>query len=570
MNKVIKAQHDNLIRLAKDDNFWGKFKRESKLAVADKILGQLGLTQNDLTSADLVNWLEENRPIKQAKSADKKQPSNKLEANAMLGDAEKRIAAMGTITGSRFLITSAQNNTGTAAVFDKLEALANQIDAALIVMPVYYNKAAFSAAVEDEKAYFDAKVKPYLIEDDVWLGFEYGVRLMASAHVLPTVKLPVNKAEQLGVGELATVLASPKQQMKTRPRLPNQPISQAWTTGSCTKYNYLQSGAGVDAEKAHVFGALLVEIKGDFINITNIREGVDGSLSLFIDNNVFNDDGVNLYNVAATPNLLANRPCLVLGDLHCEMQDVHAFDTTCHMISNLIDIGQKPVVIAVHDILHFETRSHHNRKSGKHLYKMHINGASVLDDLGQVIDQLNELAELTDMVYIVESNHNSALDNWLDDSSYSPKHDPENSKLYYLLNYFICEALDSGIDKTALEVAFKDAISMLDLPPMADNIVFGSMAQSFTQYGIELSQHGHKGQNGSHGGAALFNRWLVPMCSGHTHSPMILDFCFVVGVMAKLDQGYNRGGASSWDQANMIIHPNGAVQLLKVQALTRS
>ena len=254
---------------------------------------------------------------------------------------------------------------------------------------------------------------------------------------------------------------------------------------------------------------------------------------------------------------------VVLGDLHCEMQDPIVYSKTLEWLK-----GASPSIVALHDILHFETRSHHNRKSGKHLYKMQTLGQTVLQDLTKVISQVNEIAETCNEVYIVESNHNSALDNWLDDSAYNPKNDPVNAKLYYLLNYALCEAIDAGMDKTAIELALTDAAFSSCLPAIAENVVFGSMGSSKVAHGWEISQHGHKGQNGSMGNTTLFSKWNVKLVTGHTHSPMIVGDAVTVGVMAKLDQGYNKGGASSWNHANAVVHTNGTVQLVRVNPLT--
>ncbi|AKY02278.1 A1 protein [Vibrio phage vB_VorS-PVo5] len=555
MQKVIETNRETILAAAKDNNFWGKRLRERKLGLCDAIVKSCGLTQSQLESGILCDWLEANKP--QPKAKPKVTAANKPDANTMTGESKQKLALMPTVEGQKFIVTTAQNNTNVSPVFEQLKTLANEIDATLVVLPVFYNKNAFSSAVESEDEFFAQEVRPYLIENDSWLGEEMAVRVMPSAAVNPTAKYPINKGRDLMAGELVNIIPATKQQMLTKPRMPSQPISEAWATGCCTVYNYTRSGAGSEAEKNHVFGGLFVEVFDGQVNVTNLRQADDGSLML-LDSHEF---GFDVYSYGTDK---AYRPAVVLGDLHCEMQDKEAYAKTLNWLHTL-----KPSLVAVHDILHFETRSHHNRKSGKHLYKMQVLGQTVHNDLIKVIEQLNQIAETTDTVYIVESNHNSALDNWLDDSAYSPKNDPINAKLYYLLNYAMCEALEQGHDKTALELAFTEVLERANLPQLADNIEFGSMGVSKVVNGYDLSQHGHKGQNGSNGNTTLFSKWNVKMVSGHTHSPMIVGDVYTVGVMAKLNQGYNVGGASSWNHANVVIHPNNTCQLVRVFNLTK-
>lgn len=547
MNKLIERNLTIIIAVAGELNFYGKRLRVKQLEVCDTIIHKLGLKQSDLESSELCDYLLANRPEKpktqRAAGVDKLAPST------MLGAMEKKLNSLPLVAGSRFIITAAQNNTVVSPVFEQLKQLADDLEAQLVVMPVHYNLNAFSAAVEDDNEFFADEVKPFLLGGESWLG-DRDVGRLSDARILPTAKLPVNAARDLNCGELATIVAHPKQQMITLPSLASQAIKEAWTTGCCTVYNYSNTRAGSEAEREHVFGGLVVTVGESAIDVTNVRQGKDGSLQFVA------FDGSRLGDW--TGELDA-----VLGDLHCEMQDEIAFDVTLQW---LVDCNIRNV--ALHDIAHFETRSHHNRKSGKHLYKMQKQSATVLDDLIEVISQVNAIAaSVTGKVYCVESNHNAAVDIWLD-SDYNPKTDPQNAKLYYLLNWMICDAIDHGQDVTALELALRDDADLLgDMPALAENVVFGRMDVAEVWQGVDVTNHGHKGQNGSYGNNRLFSKWGLPMAVGHTHAPAILGDVITVGTVAKLDQGYNRGGASSWNQANALILPNGTTQLVKLSML---
>jgi hypothetical protein len=229
----------------------------------------------------------------------------------------------------------------------------------------------------------------------------------------------------------------------------------------------------------------------------------------------------------------------------------------------------KPLFVAVDDILHFGVRGHHQRNDSKHLYA--TRNERVENDLLQVINQLNELAQYAP-VFVTESNHNSSLDIWLSDTSVKIDYDSHNAKIYHLIKWLVMDTLDSGInDQNALEVALKHA-NLTTLPALADNIEFGRMDVSKIGYKYDFSQHGHKGQNGSAGSPNQIKRWNIALVTGHTHSPHIIggsqSAIFTTGVTARLKQGYNRGGASSWDHAHVMEHSNGECQQINTNPQT--
>ena len=532
---------------AQELNFFGKRKRETRIWCAKEIIEALAiqseLTENEFAKAEdlaptLADWLLKQKPEKPASN---KPASSKPAASTVVAGLQK-VEQLPEIEGDKFLVVGVQNNTAPHADFAALKAFAEAEGYKLICLPIWYNKNAFSAAVEDDTERFDS-VFNMTMEDCSLFGGR--VSLRPSAAILPTAKRPENAAKELNQGELVTIVPSPKQHLLTLPRAPQQPIKEAYSTGCVTAINYTRSRAGRVAEKNHTIGGVCLWRTDDDTVLTHNVSVRNGQV-MSIDNHTE----------------LLERPAVVLGDLHSEMKDGLCWAKTLDFVR-----GIEPCLVAVHDILHFSTKSHHNRNDGLHLYKTQDD--SVLVDLERVITDINDLAAEVPLVYIVESNHNSALDNWLHDISYNPKRDPRQAKIYYLLNYLVCEAIDNGDDKaTALQVAFEHLDSFEQLPELAENVKFGSMKQAFYVYGVDLSQHGHKGQNGSGGNTNLFSQWGLPMVTGHTHSPAIVGDVLTVGVTAKLDQGYNAGGASSWRQSHGIIFPNGTKQIYHVFGLT--
>lgn len=549
--KTRKQDNPNMLTFSKDKaaaviaealalNFYGKRKRDTKLEAAEDIIRALDLKAE---AFDLVVWLEGQKPEKAEK--EKKVASNKPASNTILnGHTERQALPVLYPDADVVIITAAQNNTAPhLAAWNALKQFVSDVAAELVVLPVYYNKNAFSSAVEDENERFDTAFTPYLLQEDSALFGDNIAHLYASAAVPATAKLPVNAASTLNNGELISIVSSPRQQLKTLVSSASMPIREAWATGCMTQINYTRSRAGSEAAAEHVFGAVMI-----------IRDG-----DTYFARNLVYQNGVIL-DADLLP--FENSNCVaVLGDLHCEVRDDDNWQKTVDWLDRL-----QPAEIVVHDILHFSTRSHHNRNSGDHLYR--TKDQFVRADLLRVIEDLNTLAGIAP-VYVCESNHNSSLDLWLHDIGYNPKRDPHQAKFYYLLNWLVCDAIDDNKEngQLALQVAFENLSKFGEFPELSDRVTFGRMDVSALRHGTDVSQHGHKGQNGSAGSTGLFSRWSFPMVTGHTHSPAIVGKVLTVGVTARLQQGYNRGGGSSWNQSHGLILPNGVRQIYPMRGL---
>lgn len=553
MKKSVKTL---LIQLASDLNFYGKRLADKRLECAERMILENQQALASVNGLQIVKFLMDNKPEKPAKAERTTKADNKPAASTMIGNSSKRELPV-IETAQRVIVVAAQNNTAVnAAFFSSLQSLASDLNAQLVVLPIHYNLKAFSAAVEDSKEYFDPLVKPYLAPDDHWLFAENAVRLAPSANILPTAKYPVNAATSLNSGELFTIVPSTKQQLRTLPRMLDQPIRQAWSTGCCTVYNYTETRAGAEAETDHVFGALLC-VRDAFgqIHITNIRQGNSDELQLVqplvsLERLSWQAVGVND----------GSRPAIKLGDLHCEMFDPVIWDRTIDLL-----LAIDPAVIAVDDIIHFSTMSHHQRHNSTHLYR--TKGNTVFNDLYQVISQLNQLSDLADVVYVTESNHNSAVDQWIADGGFKPESSPQNAKLFYLIKWMLCDAIDNDRELPAYQLALQQS-DLTGLPALSEKVIFGRMDCPYIVNGYDLSQHGHKGNNGSQGSHNLISKSGLSLITGHTHSAAITGRLFTTGVTASLQQGYNRGGGSSWCHSHVIVWPSGECQTVNMDYQT--
>lgn len=545
VKNLAQEMQTSLLALALHEfNFYGKRTRDTRLATAEKILREVDLI-SAVECSDLVEWLAENKPAPEPKAmAEKKQvaPSEPT----INGELEHRDNLMEVIDGDCFIISSAQNNTAPHPFLKSLEKLADFLSGRLILMPVKYTTTLES--LERKTPHYHKQVKPYLIDDNAWLGGKGKVRLAVGANILPTAKQPINTAGNLNNGESLTIVASPKKQMKTLPRPKDGAHRWVYTTGSCTQRHYTDTRAGEEGCNSHVFGALVVQIVDGLIYHTEIQADESGAFYF----GMFKFDVDKVAEIHQTP-------ALVLGDLHCEKMCISSLSRAMAQIEEY-----QPQQVILHDTLDFMSRNHHNRGSGRFLYQMGTR--AVLDDLNDTVAIINRIASATDSVFIVCSNHDLALDSWLDCPHYKADQDVVNAKMYYFLKHAILEYIDAGTDDLVMmELALTQLVEQLDAP-LADNVTFGRLDMSHKIQGFECGSHGHQGNGGARGSQRAFKLYQMPWISGHTHSPARDGDVITVGVTGSLEMGYNKGG-TTWDRANALIYPNQTAVLLPTYAI---
>jgi len=531
MIKLSKENKALLIAAASDLNFYGKRLREKQLAVIENIQANMP----DLKSFEVGDLADLVKAEKPEKPKAQKAASNKLDPKVMLGNETRQRDNIEVLEGTKFIVSAAQNNTLPSSVLKQLKTAASELGAKLVIMPMFYNKKAFSATAEDESEYFDPAITPYLVKHDVWLHDEGVVKVCASSAIPLTAKQPINNAQTLNNGELVTIVGHPKQQQRTLLRMAGEPIKTAWTTASCTVFNYLRGRAGSEAENFHAFGGTLVEIIDGNAFCTNLCQSQDGSL-------MFYDHACELWAYGATDQT-KQRPIVTVGDSHFEMFDPECYES----VKSVLETTNAKLAV-LHDIAHSESRNHH----------------SIINELKFIIERVNEYAEICD-IYLVQSNHNAVIDGWLDSQQTANNimFDTTNSKLFYLMKYLVCEAIDHGENPAGLTLAFSNA-DLTGLPELASNVRWGAAHIPEIHYNVDYCSHGHKGANGAAKGLTG-GKISQSMCLGHTHSPEISYMTSrggitTQGTTAKMDQGYNRGGGSSWGQASSITHANGITQ----------
>lgn len=520
------------VQLATDLNYWGKRLISTKRAVVEQICAEL-ILDDSISFSSIIDYLEASKPTATAKAKAEQAPL----VPTFAGQAEHRDNDLKVLPCGRYLVTSAQNNTTPHSSFKNMLNLANEISAEVLVMPIKYTTTLEQR--ERKEPTYHRDFLPYLVQDNAFIGSRSGVRLAVTANILPTAKQPINTAKRLNAGEAITIVASPKAQTVTLPRPKGSAHRWAYTTRTATTRHYTESRAGDEAEQDHCFGALVVEVFDT------------GEIAHF---EVIADEAGKLHHAVPTSQGFQPVEAMILGDLHCEKMCVESLARTVQHIKKY-----KPNEIILHDTLDFMSRNHHNRNSGRFLYQM--GSRTVIDDLASAIRVLNMIArcESVKQVFIVASNHDDALSQWLDCPHYNADQDVLNAKTYYYLKHAILEHIDLGHDQlNVFDLACRKLADQVG--ELSDKIVFGHLDEQHQINGFECGQHGHLGSGGARGSQRTFRGYQMPMITGHTHSPARDFQTLTVGVTGSLEMGYNKGG-SAWDRSNALIFESGQAVL---------
>lgn len=443
----------------------------------------------------------------------------------------------------KYVITYAQNATPVHADFwGALLQYCKHNDARLIVIPGRYRNPTShwsQRAASDD--WWDEAVVPYILRGREKLCknlYVYG-----EISIQPTAVRPLSGFE-IFAGPASAVFGHPKIQLTTVPAAKRRYPRILTTTGAATKPNYTDSKAGKKAAEHHVQGATVVETDGDYFHLRQLNATRSGD---FIDLD---------RTYTANGSWPADRPAaLVCGDLHVAKMDPQVSGATFFDGDSIMKT-LRPRRLVLHDVLDFDVRNHHNKHSFRDRYARH-HGERAKDDVRSEVEltaeYLRALSKMAD-TYVIHSNHDEAFDRWLNDAD--PKADPQNARFFHAM---WAALLGSFHQRGEWVPAFEHYCKLHGL----DKIEFIRRDQDFRIHGIACGFHGDKGANGARGNALAYARLGVKSIVGHMHTPAILDGCYVVGVTADLDQGYNLL-PSSWLNSHCLVHANGKRQLIHI------
>jgi hypothetical protein len=547
------AQKNDVILLAMQLGFFRTKSDEKKNEIIADMVDAEGMPDADTIGAILA--LETER----RSSAYKKRQAKAL-AKAYM-DAAKPISggmdtvAYPTITGDRFIVTVAQNNTDVEInMLGALETFCEHNGAKLIVCRTYYNKSGFNHpehGADSDGIYFDPAIAQYVVENPVYLGNDK-MLLAANANVIPTAKNPLSGFEGMAKSGQDLIIPAVKIQLKCTASLKHARGKNLYSTGAVTKRNYVARKAGNVALHEHNIGALYVEFENGIPYCYQL-EKMPESNGFYHEKNYYEPGKVSQVGDAVMT--------IQFGDIHAEKSDDSNIEKCIKICDQL-----NPCRIVLHDILDMQSRNHHNVKDASFLHRMDRAKNSVVKDLNKVIQIIEQFREHAD-VSIIESNHDLALQKWVIESDW--KKDTINAVFYLRATAALLENSDTP-DFNLLQYACEQMGGTKDifgntLAELTNNkhgdVYFHRTDESVMLSGVEHGCHGHNGVNGARAsGSQHFRQLGIPINTGHTHSPSISGMAYTSGVTGALDMGYN-AGPSSWRIAHIVTYRNGQRQI---------
>lgn len=516
------TQQTQIMTLALDLNYYGKQLATSRRKVADQIADEYFKATR---VAEIMEYLDANKPVKATK---KKAETENLPP--VFSSNDQHFEKAPKIGQGTYLVFSVQNNAEICApAMATARMLAASLDAELLPIACSYM---VEHADEADHLIISTEQAPLWIGDDNSL-------LVLNGDVIPTAKKPISNARLMSGDRNLTILPHPKQQAESLPRPKGMAERWAVTTGTLCQPRYKVSRAGAEASADHIIGFTVIHDDGSFDQVQLDSHGFGFYRGLPINEFGFADP--------------MGDAVIIAGDIHAEKLDNDEF-------SNLIDLAQNvnAAHIVLHDLFDFTSRNHHNRGSG--LFLAAQMGRTVADDLEDAAQVLQGLLDETGAhITIVNSNHDRALDRWLEETD--PRQDPVNLPLWCDLQKPRYEtALDGGKDDLIpLERALRLVAPDLDYRM----ITFLGQDESFAVHGVELSNHGDAGINGARGGFTAFERLGGSYVIGHSHSGYKNGKRVAVsGVTGSFDMGYNVG-ASSWSHSHVVVCNDGSMQIIK-------
>lgn len=416
----------------------------------------------------------------------------------------------------RYIITSAVNDTPiNRKQFATYVKMAELLGARLIVIAtVYKNPDATQGKLESLS--WPVETLPYICQERFRINKHLDVR--GDARIQATAVNPLQGANHCG-GTHSEIFGHPQVAMELVPTPKNSIPKGLWTTGTISLPNYGGSWKAKKAEFHHSYSALLVEVSGGRFWPTQL--GWDGK-------------GVQLFNTYYTAEGAQEAPQIeaaVFGDVHADAQTKAERKLLQQAIATA-----KAKRNVLHDLLDFHTGSHH--KKGKVLENLRSPVTCVRGELQRTLKFLTTVPNPV----IVSSNHNDHLDQWFNETN------PQKCEAHNLDIYFELGEL-ARATRTSLFQAYIEKYNA------GQAVEYTSPNVEFDVAGIDLSQHGHKGPNGSRGSGKGFARTGRKTIIGHSHTPGIYKGCWQVGTSA-MEMAYAQG-YSSWLIAHALVYKSG-------------
>jgi hypothetical protein len=434
-------------------------------------------------------------------------------------------------TKKRFLITSAQSATPiNKGLLREMEAYAEFIDAEILVIPFrYQNPTSVFSKDQKDNEWWDSNIIKYLTLNRHNLN--NAVSVLSDVPIQPTATSPLLGLEGM-TGEHSCIVGHPRLELKTIPVMEGCRPKIMFTTGCCTKMNYTSSKAGKKGEFHHSFGFAIVEIKDDetfFFRQVSAKESGE-----FIDLFYHVKNGV----VSRETEVEA----CAMGDIHVAHVDERVVDITLNDLFKKL----KPKKLFIHDIIDSQSISHHNLKNPFTLHQQEMDGSNSLQkEIDEMLEWLEQIKQYN--VYIVKSNHDTHVDQFLESSDWRKMTTFKNALPYMeLATARLKGETPNGVIPYLINKKFPNFKCLTD-------------DCNITVKGVLMSVHGHKGASGSRGSLQQYSRLSTRSMTAHSHQIGRIGGAISVGCTCHLRVGFNTS-FSGWINAHGLVNRIGKMQ----------
>lgn len=445
----------------------------------------------------------------------------------------------------RYIITAAQNATPIhKPTWQSLRRCAEFYGAELVVIPGRYkNPTSQWTQNNEDHEWWDAAVTPYLCNG--WIKLNERLVILGDVKVQWAAANPLGRMDSL-TKDKSGIVGHGSRGMRSIATPQHKHAKVMYTTGACTIRNYTDTKNGMLGKFAHCLGALIVEIDGDTFYVRQLNATKTGS---FIDLDMeFTPDEVH----KAKPALSVS-----MGDTHQRWILPGVARATFTARDSLLKLV-KPRHLFWHDVVDFHSQNHHHAKNwitrwAKWKHKI----ACIKTEIHEAMRFVNRFTPVDCVSFIVSSNHDRAMDRWLQEGDF--RQDPENAELYLER---ALEAIKSA-RKSGGGVTYDDPFIGYAGKLAKPNVKFLKLGQSFVLCGVEYGFHGDIGPNGSRGTTTNLSKLGVKVTKGHSHTAEIVGGCYSAGKSTGMLE-YEQGGPSSHTNSHVIQYANGKRAIITI------
>lgn len=447
------------------------------------------------------------------------------------------------------VITAAMNDSPLATDFwSSLNRYCNARGAQLVVIPLFYrNPTTQSEAAGQRGEYtWHQDTVPYLVGSR--LKIHEHLWVMGDVPVQATALNPLSGLESL-TRAASAIFGHAQVAMETVPTPQSELPKILQTTGACTLRNYSRSKAGRRAEFHHSIGATVVERDGEKFHMRSVLADSEGG---FYD--------LDRYWHSKGTRRASRAQALITGDTHVDRVDPGVVEAT-YGPGGMVEV-LRPEVLVWHDLLDFQSRSHHNDPI-EQIALDRAGQGDVRAEMHRALDFLVRHTPAGIQSVVVPSNHNEHLGRWVREADWR-RTSADNAELLLELQLACVRGAtvtDAGVDQLD---PLRHWFEQNYVTPDGVGVRFLERGESFRVRGVELGFHGDIGPNGARGSRRNLDRIGTRSIIGHSHSPGVFRGTYQVGTSSLLGLTYAKGGASSWLHTHGIIHPNGKRQLVHV------